>query len=104
MEELNSSMEMSTRRKEVEELVREKFPDVFAENPGRTDVIEYDILLKDTLPIKQPAYRVPYAVFCPGYLVWWLDFTLHLLLFIQYIHVYTQFCFSSLYMYYLRGD
>ena len=24
-------------------------------------MIEYDILLKDTLPIKQPAYRVPYA-------------------------------------------
>ena len=26
-----------------------------------------------------------YAVFCPGYLEWWLDSTLHLVLFIQYI-------------------
>ena len=38
-----------------------EFADVFAEDPGRTDMIEYNILLKDTLPIKQPAYRVPYA-------------------------------------------
>ena len=39
-------------------------------------------------------------MFCPGYLEWWLDSTLNLVLF---IHVYTQFCLSSLYMYYLRG-
>ena len=26
-----------------------------------------------------------YTVFCPGYLEWWLDSTLHLVLFIQYI-------------------
>ena len=26
-----------------------------------------------------------YAVFCPGYLEWWLDSTMHLVLFIQYI-------------------
>ena len=26
-----------------------------------------------------------YTMFCPGYLEWWLDSTLHLVLFIQFI-------------------
>ena len=30
-----------------------------------------------------------YTVFCPGYLEWWLDSNLHLVLFIQYIHVHS---------------
>ena len=40
-------------------------------------------------------YNVAIAVFCPGYLEWWLD-SMHLVLFIQYILL-------SQYMYYLRG-
>ena len=28
---------------------------------------------------------IPLVVFCPGYLEWWLDSTLHLVLFIQFI-------------------
>ena len=34
---------------------------------------------------KNNPYNCGTSVFCPGYLEWWLDFALHLVLFIQYI-------------------
>ena len=39
-----------------------------------------------TILLLQCTYIHTYIpVFCPGYLEWWLDFTLHLVLFIQFI-------------------
>ena len=55
-EELTASM-----KNEVSRLVGEKFSDVFADEPGKTDVIEHDIRVKNSMPVRQPAYRIPYA-------------------------------------------
>ena len=33
----------------------------FADEPGKTDVIEHDIWVKNSMPVIQPAYRIPYA-------------------------------------------
>ena len=43
------------------------------------------------------------AVFCPGYLEWWLDSTSHLVLFIQYILISVSVAYMCTCMYYLRG-
>ena len=40
--------------------VLERFPDVFSEVPGRTNLIEHDIKLRDETPcIRQPRFRIP---------------------------------------------
>ena len=38
-------------------------------------------------------------VFCPGYLEWWLDSNVHLVLFIHYIHVLNTISIAYMYMY-----
>ena len=48
-------------KNEVSRLVGEKFSDVFADEPGKTDVIEHDIQVKNSMPVRQLAYRIPYA-------------------------------------------
>ena len=48
-------------KNEVSRLVGEKFSDVFADEPGKTDVIEHDVRVKNSMPVRQPAYRIPYA-------------------------------------------
>ena len=43
------------------EAVLERFPDVFREVPGRTTVTSHAIHVGDAVPIRQRAYRIPYA-------------------------------------------
>ncbi|XP_063334795.1 uncharacterized protein si:ch211-282j22.3 isoform X2 [Pelmatolapia mariae] len=39
--------------------------DVFSENPGRTDIVEHDIVLKDGASVKRMSYRIPERLLIP---------------------------------------
>lgn len=39
--------------------VQNNFPSLFQDRPGRTEVIEHNIILKDPTPIRQRPYRIP---------------------------------------------
>lgn len=48
------------RRDQLQELMG-KTPEIFSERPGRTSLVEHAINVTDSTPVRQKAYRVPYA-------------------------------------------
>lgn len=49
---------MSSRKQQQLVEVRQSFPSLFQERPGRTKVVTQNIIFKDTAPIRQNLYRV----------------------------------------------
>ena len=38
-----------------------EFPDVWRGTPGKTDMVEHDVVTGSARPIRLPAYRLPHA-------------------------------------------
>ncbi|XP_038123255.1 uncharacterized protein LOC119795417 isoform X1 [Cyprinodon tularosa] len=45
--------------------IKQSFPSLFADVPGRTDVITHKITLKDTTPVRLKPYRIPQQMMEP---------------------------------------
>ena len=59
VQELELDME-EPKKGQLQEILQ-SFPQVLANAPGRTNLVQHHISIGDALPIQQKPYRVPYA-------------------------------------------
>ena len=59
-QEVSISDELTTEQKEELRSLMEEFQDVFSDRPGKTNILEHDIELSSTGPIRTKGYPIPF--------------------------------------------